>query len=111
MLDQAARRRRTRTAEARSYSITVVILHLYAVVAAIIVMRSVLVALGATEGVWMGRFIYGLTSQATDVLEALPGANREILGPFTMVDISLLGVVLLFPLGLVATSGTLNRRA
>jgi uncharacterized protein YggT (Ycf19 family) len=111
MLDQAAQRRRKRTVEARSYSITVAILHLYAVFAAIIVMRSVLVAFGATESVWMGRFIYGLTSQVTDVLEALPGASREIIGPFTMVDISMLGLVLLFPLGLVATSGTLNRRA
>ncbi|CAN5307997.1 MAG: hypothetical protein H0U38_06055 [Chloroflexia bacterium] len=111
MLDQAARRRRMRTAEARSYSITVAILYVYALFASIIVMRTVLVAFGATESVWTGRFVYGLTSRATDVLEALPGANREIWGPFTMVDISLLGLVLLFPLGLVATSGTLNRRA
>lgn len=111
MLDQAARRRRIRAADARSYSVTVAILNVYAAIASVIVMRTVLVAFGATESIWMGRFVYGMTSRVTEVLEALPGANQEIWGRLTMVDISLLGLVLLFPLGLVATSGALNRRA
>ncbi len=111
MLDQAARRRRIRAAEQRSWSVTLAVLNVYAVIAAIIVLRTVLVAFGATESIWMGRFIYGLTSRVTDVLAALPGATREIWGPFTMVDISLVGLVLLFPLGLVASSGRLDREA
>lgn len=110
MLDQASRQRRSRAAEARSHSVTVVMLNVYAAVAAIIVMRTVLVAFEAKESIWMGRFVFSLTSWVTDVLEAVPGATREIWGPFNMVDISLLGAVLLFPLGLVASSGRLKRQ-
>jgi len=110
VLDQASRRRRSRAAEARSYTVTVAMLNIYAVIASVIVLRTVLVAFEATESIWMGRFVFGLTSRVTDVMEVLPGATREIWGPFTMIDISLLGAVLLFPLGLVATSGTLKRQ-
>lgn len=109
MLEQEERRRRVRTVDARSYAVTMAILTVYAALASIIVMRSVLVALDATESVWMGRFVFGITSRVTDFMAEFPGATREILGPLNVIDLSLLGVVLLFPLGLVATSGTLKR--
>lgn len=96
--------------DGRSHAVTMVILTGYAVIAAMIVMRTVLVAFGATESVWMGRFVFGITGRATDVLEQIPGSTQAFIGPFSVIDLSLLGLVLLFPLGLVATSGTLKRR-
>lgn len=109
MLDHASKRHRHRASEARSHSVAAVILNAYALIAAVIVLRTVLVAFDATEGIWMGRFIFGLTSRVTDFMEVIPGATREIWGPFTMIDVSLVGAVLLFPLGMVASSGTLKR--
>ena len=110
MLDQAYLRRQRRVSESRSYALSVVVLNVYAALAALIVLRTVLVGFGATESIWMGRFVFGLMSRLTDVMEVLPGATREIVGPFTMIDISLLGLVLLFPLGVIATGGTIRRR-
>jgi hypothetical protein len=110
MLEQAALRRRRRVTETRSYALSIVVLNVYAAIAAVIILRTVLVGFRATEGIWMGRFVYGLTSRVTDAMEALPGATREIWGPFTVVDISLMGLVLLFPLGVVASGGTIKRR-
>lgn len=110
MLNQDALRRHRRASEARSYALTIVVLNIYAAIAAVIVLRTVLVAFDATESVWMGRFVYGITRPVTDLMELLPGATREIWGPFTMIDISLVGIVLLFPLGVIASSGTLKRR-
>ena len=110
MLDQAYQRRRQRVSEQRSYAVTIVSLNVYAALAAVIVLRTVLVALGATESIWMGRFIERILGRVTGLMEVLPGATREVVGPFTMVDISLMGAVLLFPLGVVATGGTIRRR-
>ena len=110
MLDQAYLRRRQRVSEQRSYALAIVALNAYAAIAAVIVLRTVLVALGATESIWMGRFIERLLGRLTGLMEVLPWATREIVGPFTMVDISLMGAVLLFPLGVVATGGTIRRR-
>lgn len=110
MLDQAYQRRRRRVSEQRSYAVAIVVLNIYAAVAAVIVLRTVLVGLGATESIWMGRFMQGLMGRLTGMMNVLPGATREIIGPFTMVDISLLGAVLLFPLGVIASGGTIRRR-
>lgn len=107
MLDQAAMRRRA--SETRSSALTGVVLNVYAAIAAVVVLRTVLVALGVTESIWMGRFVYGMTSRVTDIMELLPGATREIVGPFTVIDISFIGLVLLFPLGIIAAGGTLRR--
>lgn len=110
MLDQAYSRRRRRVSETRSYAVSIVILNIYAAVAAVIILRTVLRGFEVTESIWMGRFVYGLLSRVTDPLEMLPGATREIWGPYTMVDISLMGLVLLFPLGVIASGGTIRRR-
>ena len=110
MLEQARYRQSRRISETRSYALGRVVLNLYAAAAAVIVLRTLLVAFGVTESIWMGRFVFGITSRLTDIMEMVPGATREILGPFTMVDISLIGLVLLVPLGIVASGGTLKQR-
>lgn len=110
MLDQAVQRHRRSVGETRSYALTIVVLNVYAALAAVVVLRTVLVAFGATESIWMGRFVFSLTSRVTDILEMLPGATRNLWGPFNAIDLSLIGLVLLFPLGMVASGGNLRRR-
>lgn len=100
---------RRRVQEARSQVAMEILLVLYAVLATIVLIRTVLVLLGISDRVWVGSFIYGLTAPLTDSLAVVPGFSRELLGPLTMVELILLGLVVLFPLGLVATGGRHGR--
>lgn len=95
---------RRRMTEARNKVALEIILSIYAVVAMIIIVRTIMLLIGVTDRVWIGRVIYGSTSMFTDVLANIPGFGHIILGPFTMVDLLLLAVVVLFPLGLLASS-------
>ena len=96
---------RRRVQEQRSQVALEVLLVLYAVLATIVLIRTVLVLLHISERIWVGSFIYGLTSPVTNALEVVPGFSRALVGPLTMVDIILLALVVLFPLGIVATGG------
>jgi hypothetical protein len=100
---------RRRAQEARSQVATEILLVLYALLATIVLIRTVLVLLGISDRVWVGSFVYGLTAPLTDALAVVPGFTRELLGPLTMVELILLGLVVLFPLGLVATGGRYGR--
>lgn len=102
MIEQPHVRRRVQ--EQRSQVATEILLILYAIVATVIVMRTVLVLLEISDRVWVGSFIYGITSPVTDALAVIPGFTRELIGPLTMVELILMGMVVLFPLGLVAMS-------
>lgn len=93
-----------RMAEARNKVALEVLLFLYAVGAAVVVLRTILLLVGVTDRVWIGRIVFGSTAILTDVLAKVPGFGHAILGPFTMVDLLLLAIVILFPLGLLATS-------
>ncbi len=100
---------RRRVQEQRSQVALEVLLVLYAVLATIVLIRTVLVLLHISERIWVGSFIYRLTSPVTDALAVVPGFRRALLGPLTMVDIILLALVVLFPLGIVATGGRVAR--
>lgn len=95
---------RRRVQEQRSNVAMEILLVLYAMAATIVLIRTVLVVLEITDRIWIGAFIYGMTSLITEALGAVPGFSRELVGPLTMVELILLGLVMLFPLGLVATS-------
>ena len=103
MLDQASRRRRANAA--RSTLATELLMLTYSVAAAAILFRTVLVALGVSSRVWLGNFVYGVFGPVTDVLAQIPGASRMILGRLTLLDVTLLAIVVLFPLGVIATGG------
>lgn len=75
----------------------------YSLIAAAILFRTVLVALGISDRVWLGTFIYGITAPVTDVLATFPGAERVVFGRLTLLDVTLLTLVILFPLGVSAT--------
>jgi len=96
---------RRRVQEERSQVAIEVLLVLYAVLATIVLIRTVLVLLDISDRIWVGSFIFGITSPITDVLAMMPGFTRELVGPLTMTEFTLLGLVVLFPLGLVATGG------
>lgn len=95
---------RRRMAEARNKVALEVLLFLYAVGATIVIVRTILLLFGVTDRVWIGRVVYGSTSLITDALANIPGFGHAILGQFTMVDLLLIALVVLFPLGLLATS-------
>lgn len=87
----------------RSQLATELLLTAFALVGSIIVLRTVLVVLDISDRVWIGEFIYGLTSPITRVLAFLPGADWEIYRNLTTVDLTLLAFLLLFLLGVLAT--------
>lgn len=95
---------RRRETEARNRVALEVILFVYAVGATITVVRLIMMLLGVTDRVWIGRVVFGSTAFITDALARVPGFGTTILGPLTMVDILMIAVVVLFPLGLTATS-------
>ena len=95
---------RRRNQEQRSQLATELLILLYAVVATVLIIRTVLVLLEITDRIWIGSFIYGITAPVTDALSQLPGFSRPLLGNLTLTDLVLLSLVVLFPLGMVATS-------
>jgi len=107
VLEQASRRRRANTA--RSQLATELLMVTYSVIAAAILFRTVLVALGISDRVWLGEFVFGLTAPVTDVLASFPGATRMVFSRLTLLDVTLLAAVVLFPLGVIAT-GDRDRR-
>lgn len=95
---------RRRVNEARNKVALEVILVVYAVGATIVVVRTIMLLLGVTDRVWIGRMVFGSTALITDALARVPGFGHQIVGPFTMVDLLMLALVILFPLGLLAAS-------
>ena len=100
---------RRRVQEQRSQVAFEVLLVLYAVLATIVIIRTVLVLLHISDRIWIGSFIYGITAPVTEALAVVPGFSHALLGPLTMVDIILLALIVLFPLGIVATGGRIVR--
>ena len=95
---------RRRISEARNKVALEVLLTVYALSATIVIIRTIMLLIGVTERVWIGRVVFGLTSPFTNAMAKVPGFGHQIAGPFTMVDIMLIAIVILFPLGLLATS-------
>ncbi len=101
MLEQAERKRIQMAT--RSQLATELLLTCFALVGSVILLRTVLVALEVSDRVWIGSFVYGLTAPVTNVLDYLPGAHRELLWNLTTIDLTLLGMMILFMLGVLAT--------
>lgn len=102
MIDHPQARRRAQ--EQRSQVALEVLLIIYAIGATVIVARTVLILLHVSDRIWIGRVVFGLTSLITDPLGSVPGFSAQLVGPLTMVDLLMLSLVALFPLGLMATS-------
>ncbi|CAA9541328.1 MAG: hypothetical protein AVDCRST_MAG43-175 [uncultured Thermomicrobiales bacterium] len=108
MIDYSSRRGTVQSA--RSQLAMELLLTGFAVVAAVIVLRTLLVVLQVSERIWIGQFVFGLTRPVTDVLDLVPGSQRIVYGRLNVVDITLLALLVLFLLGLVATGGRRDSR-
>lgn len=86
----------------RSQVATELLLNVYAVIASLILLRLVLEVLDVSNRVWFGGIIYRVTDPVVNVLAVFPGARQQVVGSLTMVDMTLVALVILFPLGLVA---------
>lgn len=95
---------RRRMEEARNKIALEVLLFVWALGATVVIVRTIMLLIGVTDRVWIGRIVFGSTSLITDALANVPGFGNVILGPFTMVDFLLIALVVLFPLGLLASS-------
>lgn len=95
---------RRREAQARSRVALEVLLFVYAIFASVVIVRTIMLLLGVTDRVWIGRVVFNSTAIVTDSLAKVPGFGTELIGPLTMVDLLLLAIVVLVPLGLMATS-------
>lgn len=95
---------RRRDTDARNRVALEVILTLYSIGATITIVRCIMLILNVTDRVWIGRIVFGSTAIFTDPLSRVPGFGHTIVGPLTMVDLLLMAIVVLFPLGLLATS-------
>ncbi len=107
MLERTPRRGNTQTI--RSQLATELLLNAFAVVAVVIVMRLILVLLDISDRIWVGALVYGLTDPVVDLLAQVPGADRQIVGELTLAEMTLASVLILFPLGIVATAEATRR--
>lgn len=108
MSDHSSRRGTMQSA--RSQLATELLLTVFAAVASVIVLRTLLVVMHVSERIWIGRFVFGLTRPMTDLLDFLPGSQHTVYGRLNVVDVTLLSVLVLFLLGLVATGGRRDSR-
>lgn len=95
---------RRRMNEARNQVALEVLIVLYAIGATVVIVRTIVLLLGISDRIWIGRVIYGATAVITDPLQNVPGFGVQLVGPLTMVDLLLLAIVILVPLGLLASS-------
>lgn len=86
----------------RSQVATELLLNAYAAVATVILLRLVLEVVGVSKRVWFGGIVYRLTDPVINAMAVFPGARQPLAGSLTMVDMTLVGLLILFPLGLVA---------
>ena len=87
--------------EARSQLAMELMLTVYALVGAVVVLRSLLLAIGVNNELWIGGAVYGASSLLAAPLSALPGSSFELVGNLTVSDVTLLAGVVLFPIVLL----------
>lgn len=74
----------------------------YALVAAFIIVRVLLLSIGIADNLWVGGVIYGITDPFADILKILPGGDFELVGRMTLADLTLLAAVIAVPAAIVA---------
>ncbi len=96
----AAFARPLKSQEVKSQLALELLLHCYALVGMLIVLRSLLRALGVSSDLWVGRTVYGVTGMLAWPFGLLPGSSFTLAGDLTVADATLLAGVVLFPIGL-----------
>jgi hypothetical protein len=77
-------------------------LFVYAVIAALVLIRLTLLLLYVDHRLWIGRTFYRYTDPIVNLLGRLPGADRTIIRDVTLPDLTLLALVTLVPLAMIA---------
>jgi hypothetical protein len=95
--------------EAKSQLALELLLHLYALVGTLIVLRSLLRAIGVNSDLWVGRAVYGLTRPLALPFGLLPGGSFALAGDLTVADATLLAGVVLFPIGVYLAGGRFGK--
>lgn len=89
------------TRELRSQIALELLLNGYALAGTLVIFRALFKALQVSQQRWLGSLVYGITGIVADRLLRIPNAKTTIIGDMTLVDLSLLAGVFLFPLGLL----------
>ncbi len=95
-------RRITRSQPAGSQLAIELALAGYAIVAALVIVRSLLLSVGISGSLWVGSFIYGITDPVASILKLAPGGDFRIINRLTLADLTMLAAVIAFPLFLLA---------
>lgn len=74
----------------------------YALIAAFIIIRVLLLSIGIADNLWVGGVIYGITDPFASILKILPGGDFELVGRVTLADLTLLAAVVAVPAAIVA---------
>jgi hypothetical protein len=109
-LIQATQRREASSEELQSQLALELILNVYAVVGSLILIRCLLLLLQVGDRIWIGRTVYKFSHPFVLPFTLLPGSSRVIIGDLTVGDLTLLAIVIMFPLGVYAY-GTRRKRA
>jgi hypothetical protein len=89
------------TQELRSQIALELLLNGYAVAGTLIVFRALFKALQVSQERWVGSLVYGITGIVADRFARIPAARSTLIGNMTLIDLTMLAGVVLFPLGLL----------
>lgn len=89
------------TQELRSQVALELLLNGYAVAGALFVFRALFKTLEVSQQRWVGRLVYGITGLIADRLLRIPGADARLVGDLNLIDLTLVSMVVLFPLALL----------
>jgi hypothetical protein len=96
--------------EIRSQVALELLLNGYAAGAALIMLRTLLLALGVDQHLWIGRTIYGPSRLLIMPFKIVPGSGLEVVGHLTLADATVFAAVILFPLGMLMLGERRKRR-
>lgn len=94
--------RRGAAQELKSQLALELMLNVFAIGAAAVVLRCLLLSVGITDRYWIGATILGPTDLLVSRLMILPGADLTLVGRMTLIDVTLLACVVLVPIGILA---------
>ncbi len=86
-----------------------ILLHLYAFIGVVVLLRLLLRLLDITHRLWIGATIYRFTDVVARPLGRLPGGDREVIGGATLPDLTLVALLILLPLGAAALTDQRRR--
>ncbi|MDP9470088.1 MAG: hypothetical protein M3Q71_05385 [Chloroflexota bacterium] len=86
-----------------------ILLHLYAFIGVVVLLRLLLRLLDINHRLWIGATIYRFTDVVARPLGRLPGGDREVIGGATLPDLTLVALLILLPLGAAALTDQRRR--